>query len=270
MLPEILQKLHQIKENPGFFRGLSPEEQAELFLVLLTPKPKLFKKPTIIQGIDGKTPEKDVDYIGKETAELFIADLADKSRAELEEIIQAKLATITQPENGKDAVIDDELIARIADIAQSMIELPDFASLITMEPEAIRNSLELLPDGEKLAQEAIEGLPERLKELENRPVQVIGGGVSKNAVLKLIEENTTGVASTFETVSKNLDASGATLNYTGDNLTSIVYANGITKTLSYTGDNLTSVILSGSTPSGIDLTKTLSYTGDNLTGVAYS
>lgn len=79
-----------------------------------------------------------------------------------------------------------------------------------------------------------------------------------------------GVAESFETVSKNLDASSATLNYTGDNLTSIVYANGITKTLSYTGSNLTSVVLSGSTPSGIDLTKTLSYTGDNLTGVTYS
>lgn len=79
-----------------------------------------------------------------------------------------------------------------------------------------------------------------------------------------------GIADSFETVSKNLDASGATLNYTGEQLDSIDYANGITKTFNYTGNNLTSVVLSGSTPSGIDLTKTLSYTGDNLTGVAYS
>lgn len=78
------------------------------------------------------------------------------------------------------------------------------------------------------------------------------------------------LANSFETVSKNLDATNATLSYTGDNLTSITYTNGITKTLNYTGDNLTSVVLSGSTPSGIDLTKTLTYTGDNLTGVAYS
>ena len=79
-----------------------------------------------------------------------------------------------------------------------------------------------------------------------------------------------GIGNSFETVSKNLDASGATLAYTGDNLTSITYASGVVKTLSYTGDNLTSVVLSGGTPSGINLTKTLSYTGDNLTGVAYS
>lgn len=87
---------------------------------------------------------------------------------------------------------------------------------------------------------------------------------------EFVQENSTGVSTSFETVSKNLDASGSTLSYTGDNLTSIEYTNGIVKTLNYTGENLTSVVLSGSTPSGISLTKTLSYTGDNLTGVAYS
>jgi len=83
--------------------------------------------------------------------------------------------------------------------------------------------------------------------------------------------NSTGgsTTNTFETVSKNLDATDATLTYTGDNLTSIAYVSGITKTLNYTGDNLTSVVLSGATPSGISLTKTLTYTGDNLTGVSY-
>ncbi len=74
----------------------------------------------------------------------------------------------------------------------------------------------------------------------------------------------------FETVNKNLDASNATLGYSGGNLVTVAYANGITKTLAYTGDNLTTVTLSGSTPGGIDLVKTLSYTGDDLTGVAYS
>lgn len=86
---------------------------------------------------------------------------------------------------------------------------------------------------------------------------------------EFVQENS-GSADTFETVSKNLDASGATLVYTGENLTSITYLNGIIKTLAYTGDNLTSVVLSGSTPAGINLTKTLSYTGDNLTGVSYT
>lgn len=94
-------------------------------------------------------------------------------------------------------------------------------------------------------------------------------GLTKNAEGKYVL-STGSSADTFETVSKNLDASNATLNYSGSTLTSIDYANGITKTLNYTGSTLTSVVLSGSTPSGISLTKTLNYTGSTLTGVTYS
>lgn len=76
---------------------------------------------------------------------------------------------------------------------------------------------------------------------------------------------------TFETVNKNLKASNATsLNYTGNRLDSVVYANGITKTLNYTGNDLTSIVLSGSTPSGISLTKTLVYGSGKLTSFSYS
>jgi hypothetical protein len=113
---------------------------------------------------------------------------------------------------------------------------------------------------------------ERIKLL---PKAIVGGGAQVNWVKSYVEKalegiSVTGVAETFETVSKNLDANDATLNYTGEDLTSIVYSNGITKTLNYTGTDLTSVVLSGTTPGGIDLTKTLSYIGDNLVGVSYS
>lgn len=80
-------------------------------------------------------------------------------------------------------------------------------------------------------------------------------------------------SNTYETVSKNLKAYPATINYSGTDITSIVYtlpSGTITKTLNFTGDQLTSITLSGSTPTGINLTKTLSYTGDNLTGISYS
>lgn len=189
MLSPLLQKLQETLDNPGFYKPLTPEEQAELFLSLFAPKPKLFEKPTVIKGIDGVTPIKDKDYLSIETTEKLVADLSSKTKAELESIITARLSTLT---NGKDAVITDELVERIAEMAQTMIVLPDFPTLLTMEPEAIRNSLELLPDGEKLAQEAIEGLPERLEALENRPSQVISGGLTRGGVLKLIEENSTG------------------------------------------------------------------------------
>jgi hypothetical protein len=88
-----------------------------------------------------------------------------------------------------------------------------------------------------------------------------------NRILREIQEST---EASFETVSKNLSASGATFNYAMDRLDTIVYANGITKTFNFTGDKLTSIVLSGTTPAGVSLTKTLGYTGDSLTSVSYS
>lgn len=79
-----------------------------------------------------------------------------------------------------------------------------------------------------------------------------------------------GAADTFETVSKNLDAEGATLTYSGETLTQIGYTSGVVKTLNYGVDGLSSVVLSGSTPGGIALTKTLIYTGGKLTSFSYS
>ena len=181
MLSTILEKLQNTVDNPGFYRPLTTEEQAELFLLLFAPKPKLFKKPKVIQGIDGKTPVADRDYLSKETAQSLIADLTAKTKAELESIIANKLSTIS---NGKDAVITDELIERIAELAQSMIELPDFPTLITMEPESIRNALELLQDDERLDISAIKGLDEydEVARLAREPRVINGGGVSKNWV----------------------------------------------------------------------------------------
>ena len=80
-----------------------------------------------------------------------------------------------------------------------------------------------------------------------------------------------GAGVSFETVSKNLTAEGATFAYdmSGD-LTEITYANGVIKTFAYIGGNLASITLSGTTPSGIGLIKTLSYTDGDLTDITYS
>jgi hypothetical protein len=82
------------------------------------------------------------------------------------------------------------------------------------------------------------------------------------------------IGSTFETVSKNLNAYPATLAYSSGLLTSITYALGggltIVKTFNRTGANLTSIVLSGYTPGGISLTKTLTYSSGNLVGISYS
>ena len=91
MIEQLLKKLQETQENPGFYRALTPEEQAELFLYLFAPKPKLFKKPKVVQGIDGKTPIKDKDYQSLESAKAMQEELALKTKQELEAIIKARL-----------------------------------------------------------------------------------------------------------------------------------------------------------------------------------
>lgn len=97
-MDNILKKLQLIKENPGYYNSLTPEEQAELFLFLLTPKKKIFRKPVKIVGKDGVTPVKDVDYQSKEAALALFSDLEGK--------IQAKLDSIKVPKDGTDAAKD--------------------------------------------------------------------------------------------------------------------------------------------------------------------
>jgi hypothetical protein len=102
-----------------------------------------------------------------------------------------------------------------------------------------------------------------------RPLVLIGGQVQELPATDTLPGVGAG-ADSFETISKNLSATDATFNYTGDQLTSINYASGITKTLAYGVDGLSSVTLSGSTPGGIALVKTFVYTAGKVTGFNYS
>lgn len=157
-MDKILEKLRLTVDNPGLYKPLTAEESAELFLYFLQPKPKLFKKPKIIKGIDGKTPVPDQDYISKETSLKFLNDVKsqlENKNTELEKAIQSKLESVS---DGKDAEITDDLIATVASMASSLVDLPDFDILITESPEAIRNALELLVDEERLDVSAIKGL----------------------------------------------------------------------------------------------------------------
>ena len=82
-----------------------------------------------------------------------------------------------------------------------------------------------------------------------------------------------GLGNSFETVSSNLAAYSASLNYVGDSLVSITYTKSgsvITKAFEYTGESLTKITLSGDVPSAIELVKNLTYSTGKLTGFSYS
>lgn len=150
-------------------------------------------------------------------------------------------------------------------------------------PEEIVKKLNTLE--EKVELKAIKGAKKLVAEIDNlrNAPRGVGFGVSKiiaGAGVSISPSDgrgdvtlnvTGGISNTFETVSANLSAYDATLNYNGSgDITSIVYSNGVTKTFNYTGADITSIVLSGSTPDGIELTKTLSYTDGNVTGITYS
>lgn len=89
-------------------------------------------------------------------------------------------------------------------------------------------------------------------------------------LIAILEFNAGTGSPSFETISKNLRAHDASFVWDGDELESVIYANGITKTLTYSLDGLASVTLSGAVPVGIDLTKTLIYLDGDLIDAVYS
>lgn len=104
-----------------------------------------------------------------------------------------------------------------------------------------------------------------------RPLVLIDGAIQQLPLTdSLPGAGGGGLPESFETISKNLSASDATLTEVDGVLVSIAYSNGITKTFTYGPNGLATVVLSGAVPGGIDLTKTLVYSGGNLTNFLYS
>jgi hypothetical protein len=172
----ILAKLKQIQENPGYFKGLTPEEQAELFLALLTPKKKILRKPVVITGIDGKTPEKDKDYLSKEASLAILNEIKDEVQKTLKAIKPEK------GEKGKDAEITDDLIEKIITEAVSRVPLPQFPyetiKTVTATQDALLNVTEDILD-----------IKEDIEELKKEPKVVYQSGtIGKNQVYKFIAQ----------------------------------------------------------------------------------
>lgn len=196
---QLLKRVQLLKANPKLADSLPQSDFLELMAQFIGAFNSL--KASIEQnklrgekGEDGKTPRPDVDYLSKQTAIRALNDTLDDfetklnaSISSIEKKVDTKLSGLR---DGKDAEVTDELKKEIAELAYELISLPNFATLITQETEAIRNGLELLPEGEKLAQSAIEGLVEDLQKIREAIVQKSGGGggLSRNAVISLIAQ----------------------------------------------------------------------------------
>jgi hypothetical protein len=88
-------------------------------------------------------------------------------------------------------------------ISEHMARLERIEMLIT--GENVRNALEVLPEGEKLSIDAIEGLRELLEDINsNSGSKVISGGVTRALVLQLIAENGGGGGGTWGSITGTL------------------------------------------------------------------
>lgn len=129
-------------------------------------------------GDDGYTPKPGKDYLPLSTAQTQL----NIALADIRKAVRERLDAIR---DGEDAIITDEQIDEAAKRAYEMIQLPDFQALITSEPTAIRDALELLQGDERLEMSAIKDLEPTLNEIRALP-RGMGGGTSQNKVQDMI------------------------------------------------------------------------------------
>jgi Arc/MetJ-type ribon-helix-helix transcriptional regulator len=192
---EILKKAALLKRNPELANVIPNSEIISLVNDVLGAFSKL---QTVIEqnklkgdkGEDGVTPVAGKDYPSfDQIDDVLSSALRDygEKYGKLQTELQAQIERASKLENGKDAEITEELIAQVAELAASLIDLPDFETLVGTEinrnSEAIRNALELLQGDERLDASAIKGLDAYIK-----TTYVNGGTIGKGQVYGFIRQ----------------------------------------------------------------------------------
>lgn len=134
-----------------------------------------------------------VDYLTKQQSDALLERLEDSyNRLSLD--LEARLSALKDGKDGKDAVVTPEMLQAVSQMAVDLIALPDFealfATVVQTNPAIVRDGLELLPDGEKLSQDAIADLPQTLRRIEDtaRRSQSGAGGIGTGQVNKIFDQ----------------------------------------------------------------------------------
>lgn len=195
---ELLRKIALATNKPKDLQDLQPSELAQLVLLVLEYIKNVHEAVQAgkIKGDPGATPIPNVDYLALPTAraelEQYRIDLTSKITSD----VQKALSKLRNGRDGKDAQITEEHIKEAANLALEMIQLPDFQKYITEQPEAIRNSLELLQGDERLDINAIKDLQDTLDELRKSSRKLQSVGVSNKYLGQLLDVDLTGVTYT--------------------------------------------------------------------------
>lgn len=197
---QIAKKLYMLKKHPELFASMPTEELAEYLNYVR----KIVESAKEVADRASGNFEKEYEVSVSLNKQLVTA------LEKLEKEKNQKLNSIRQPKDGrpgkdgkpgkpgKDAKVTKEQIQKAAEIAYSLIELPDFDELvtenITANPFAIRDGLELITkEKDKLSQDAIQNLREDLLQLQEQISRVNksvieGVGTSKNVIDYMINQ----------------------------------------------------------------------------------
>jgi len=194
---EIVKKATLLKRNPDLANVIPNSEIIALVTDVLGAFANLQKAVSDgrlkgEKGEDGKTPVAGKDYPSFEQVNKTLADSL-KEYAKFQADVQQAIDRASKLKDGKDAEITPEIIDEIAQIASSLVDLPDFDSLVTTEinrnGEAVRNALELLIGDERYKVELadVQGLEKILQELAQ--IRSTGGGtIGKQQVFGFIHQ----------------------------------------------------------------------------------
>lgn len=193
---DLLKRLILLKRKPELAQILPQEEMVSLMMQVMTAFQNLknaieTNKIKGDKGDDGVTPQAGKDYPTFDQVDNALTQSLQqyaKEYTKFQSDVQKVVDRAATLENGRDAEITEELKEEIAEIASSLIELPQFDLLIderiTANPESIRNALELLQGDERLDASAIKGLENFIKTTYINT----GGGIGKNQVYNFIRE----------------------------------------------------------------------------------
>lgn len=208
MNSKLLQRILTYKQRPDIAKSLTPEELTEAFAELLaivkaTNRAVEAGKVKGEPGKDAPALRPDIDYMSMATAKAMLDQMLSDSSGKVDSAVSKGLQAIekrlSDVRDGKDALITDEMLEDAAKRASLLIDMPDFASLITAEPTAIRNALELLQGEDRIKIQAIDGWENEVQKLRAEIQNITitkgsGGGLGKRQVIDLINQLGSGVS----------------------------------------------------------------------------
>ena len=260
---KLIRKLYAFRQHPELYKAPSNEDVADLVILVLNAVKKIedaveTKRVDIEAKYDKQA--KDVlssaqkenvqllERVRKEVNDLISRadDVMNQTTTKLESQVQQAVANLRNGENG---IVTEQEIQRAAEVALSMLELPDFDTLVmaqlTSNGNAIRDALELLSgdDRYKVQVADVEGLADALNQLA--VIRTANGGtIGKQQVHGFIRQ----VFIDDETPSGEVNGVNQTftITYVPSSVSSLkVYVNGarvrITHDYTFSGQTITFV-----------------------------